>query len=176
MKTTTHQPNIHPSFLRRFAGPLLSLAATLAAMSSPPVRADDTVNYGDTLRYYESLSPTTRGKPVQARHPARHLGYVRMEPSAHGRTPSAKSLSTGRRTDEIPQIPRRDARGVVSPAAEATGAAEGQTVNRAINDLNPPPPPDAVPAGRAFANGGRGRNRKSFRRPRFPGINRGQVR
>ena len=111
------------------------LAATAALASPERARADDTVNYSDTLRYYEALSPDA--KPVPGGRVARHLGFVRVGPHANGLTPPARVVVRGHAVTNGAS-PTSEGRGhfIVFPNAEATGAAQGQTVNRALNDLD----------------------------------------
>ena len=134
MKTQPNQSNT-PSSFRRFAGPLLALAATAALTSPARTRADDTVNYGDTLRYHAALSPDA--KPVPARRATRHLGFVRVGPHANGLMPPARVVVRGHVvTNGASRTSEGRGHFIVFPNAEATGAAQGQTVNRALNDLD----------------------------------------
>ncbi len=127
VQTKTNQTHLHLS-LGTFAGSLLLLAATGAVLAPTRAHADDTVNYGDTLRYYESILLGAR--PAPRPRPATRLGFIRLERRAKGRTAPGTVIVTAPRPRE------GDGRALAFPNAEATGAAQGQTVNRAINDLN----------------------------------------
>lgn len=133
VKTQTNLPNIHLSF-RNFAGPWLLLAAAAALMPLGRANADDTVDYLNTVRYYETLSPSAT--PAPARRPAPRLGFVQLERRASELLAPARVIVLGRADTAAPRTREGDGHFIVFPNAEATGAAQGQTVNRAINDLN----------------------------------------
>ena len=109
---------------RRLAGLAPSLLLLMAAAT--PARADgDLIDYRDTVRYHDELARRD-GRTIRPAIPP-HVAYLQVT-----RRPAARVIVSG----DAPKPAASGGYFVVYPNAEATGAAQGQTVNRATNDLD----------------------------------------
>ena len=132
----------------KIAKTLLLLAS--AAVLSPTAYADDGyVEYADIVRYYDRvtrvqavLTPAVPFRPAVRRLGGtcapryyRHLGYVSALRRGTAVVPGIVQIIAPRpvSTDVLAVGLGND---IIFSNAEATGAANGQTVNRATNDLN----------------------------------------
>ena len=118
----------HPS-KKRLCFCLATSLLPLLMATAPIARADgDLIDYRDVVRLHDELARPSHGSGTRVTAATR-VAYL-LRPTTRGS--AARIIVSADR----PQPAAGSSYFVSFPNAEATGAAQGQTVNRATNDLN----------------------------------------